>query len=188
MTSDGKKVTLLSGILTKIATLLSPKKNQTLAKNDLYPTTFDPLHDYYATGNMNSIYTNGLGSGTNSLQNVYNVITTTAPAATTGLYNTYGWNASSSTSYGFNPYEDSDLVIKRRGKPELKIAATLDLILESLYIIVPDNKELENNPALKSAYEHWQETFQEHSKRMLPIKEAYDGYIMMQKLVQETEE
>lgn len=161
---------------------------------DYYSTSYGGGGGGYTTGAINNVVTYGGGgagiasSGTSPT--IYSVTGITPSLGSSGISLATGrWATASSTSYTPRSEFDSDIVIKRYNKPELKLGATLDLILDSLYIIIPDHKELDNNPALKSAYDHWQEKFNEHKQLMNPVKEAYDSYLMVQKLVkEETEE
>jgi hypothetical protein len=142
------------------------------------------------------MYTNLTTMATTSANTgVYTI--SASPTINTGLSTGgYNWAANNSYNTGYNSsvtmagahIDEVDITLKRKDKPELKIGATLDLIIESLYIIVPDNEEHEKNPALKSAYEEWQRQFQEQTKRMHPLKEAYDSYMMMKKLCREDPE
>ena len=80
-----------------------------------------------------------------------------------------------------------EITINRKNNP-IKIGETLDLIMETLYIVNPDVDQHKNNPALKAAYDEWYHQFKLQSERMTPLKEAYDSYIILQKLCKEEED
>lgn len=48
-----------------------------------------------------------------------------------------------------------DLIISRAQKPPLKVAETLDTIMERLLILQPDLEKTEKYPALKEAYDNY---------------------------------
>jgi hypothetical protein len=50
---------------------------------------------------------------------------------------------------------DSDLTITRPGKPPLKVADTLEQIMERLSIIEPDFDKMDRYPALREAYNNY---------------------------------
>jgi hypothetical protein len=49
----------------------------------------------------------------------------------------------------------SDLTICRDGKPPLKVAETLETILERMLILQPNFEKMEQYPALKAAYDNY---------------------------------
>lgn len=51
--------------------------------------------------------------------------------------------------------DNYDLTIQRPGKPPLKVADTLEKIMERLSIIEPDFDKMEKYPALKEAYDNY---------------------------------
>lgn len=69
----------------------------------------------------------------------------------TGASGAYTLNNS---PYTYSPYSN-DVVIKRPGKEEIKVGATLDAIMERLCIIEPAFEKLEKYPALKEAYNNY---------------------------------
>jgi hypothetical protein len=50
---------------------------------------------------------------------------------------------------------DTDLTIRRDGKPSLKVAETLETILERMLILQPNFEKMEQYPALKEAYDNY---------------------------------
>ena len=50
---------------------------------------------------------------------------------------------------------DYDLTINRPGKPPLKVADTLEKIMERLSIIEPDFDKMDRYPALREAYNNY---------------------------------
>ena len=48
-----------------------------------------------------------------------------------------------------------DLTINRPGKSPIKVAETLDMILEQLLILQPNFEQMEKYPALKAAYDNY---------------------------------
>jgi hypothetical protein len=48
-----------------------------------------------------------------------------------------------------------DLVINRPGKPPLKVAQTLESIMERLAILEPDFDKMDRYPALREAYDNY---------------------------------
>lgn len=187
-------------MLTKVIESLSSKKKAIEKEvEELYK---DPYEDLLTTQDTDYEYNWMLGTnmastgGYTNSSGVYTITTGTSASTSinTGGLGTgsYTWNATAS----INPtvtmsgatINDHDITITRKDKPSIKVAATLDLLIEALYIIVPDEQEHNNNPALKSAYEEWQYQFAEQTKRMSPLKEAYDSYMMMKKLCREEEE
>lgn len=65
---------------------------------------------------------------------------------------TYSYGA---TGASYQDYSQSDIVLRRPGKPDLKVGESLDLIMERLSILTPDMAKLEKYAALKKAYEHY---------------------------------
>lgn len=49
----------------------------------------------------------------------------------------------------------SDLTIHRDGKPPLKVAETLETILDRMLILQPNFEKMEQYPALKAAYDNY---------------------------------
>jgi hypothetical protein len=79
-----------------------------------------------------------------------NITITGAGGGGGGVYYTTGYTGPTYT-YDTN----SDIVLKRPGKPDLKVGEALDLIMERLSIISPDIEKLEKYSALKKAYDHY---------------------------------
>lgn len=59
------------------------------------------------------------------------------------------------TGASYSDYTQSDIVLRRPGKPDLKVGESLDLIMERLGILTPDMAKLEKYAALKKAYDHY---------------------------------
>jgi hypothetical protein len=49
----------------------------------------------------------------------------------------------------------SDLTIRRDGKPSIKVAETLETILDRMLILQPNFEKMEQYPALKQAYDNY---------------------------------
>lgn len=49
----------------------------------------------------------------------------------------------------------TDLTIHRDGKPPLKVAETLETILDRMLILQPNFEKMEQYPALKAAYDNY---------------------------------
>ena len=177
---------------TKLIELLSSKKNQQTSDHIYFVTDYTDL-DYTNIANNNMATTIGTSTGGYSIS--------TSPTVNTGGFTSmsgsgsYNWATSTITptftlSTGPNgaEFKDSDITLSRKDKPPMKIGETLDMILESLYIIIPDESAHKDNPALKSAYDEWYSQFKEQTARMYPLKNAYDSYMTMKKLCHEDEE
>jgi hypothetical protein len=90
---------------------------------------------------------------------------TGAVGASSGLYLTgagggggVNWiNAASTyTTYANTvPSFSNDVVIRRDGKPDIKIAETLEMLMDRLCVIVPAMELIEKYPALRDAYENY---------------------------------
>ena len=78
---------------------------------------------------------------------------------------------------------DDDIHITKNGKT-LKVFDALELVLNRLNIIIPDEIMIEKNPALRDAYDHYVSVVKE-----MPVdprvKEAYDSYHTIMKLVRD---
>lgn len=92
-----------------------------------------------------------------------------------------GHSINSSVTIATTKFTDNDITISRPGGKQLKIANTLERIMEQMMLIVPDDDELDNNPALKAAYNNYLEVL--HASRDPAAKEAYDSYHTIRKLV-----
>ena len=64
----------------------------------------------------------------------------------------YAWATSIDT---LTQSYDTDLTITRPGKPPLKVADTLEQIMERLSIIEPDFDKMDRYPALREAYNNY---------------------------------
>jgi hypothetical protein len=88
---------------------------------------------------------------------------TGAVGASSGLYLTgaggggVNWiNAASSyTTYANSASYTNDIILRRDGKPDIKIAETLEMLMDRLCVIVPAMELLEKYPALRDAYENY---------------------------------
>lgn len=197
----GKKIKELS---KKLINSFSSKKKE--IEKELKDLTKDPYEDlltdytYFNYGNMvgNNMASTGV-YGTGSTNGVYNISTSgtvnTGGLVTTSTTGGYTWANSSAATYPTVSISSAnvdarggDITLTRKGKPPLNIGATLDTIIEALYIIVPDEQEHKENPALKSAYEEWQNQFRIQTERMQSLKDAYESYMVMKKLCREEEE
>lgn len=183
---------------TKLTTWLLPKKklnNTTTNLNiDAADINFDLLNQAIdnmysnmsinvssaASSSSNSILTGGYGTGSATGVSLTGVNTWNIPTNT--------WSAGTIT-LGTNSYNeyDADLTLKRNGRPDIKVGATLDLICEHLNIIIPEKSLLDNNPALKMAYDHYKETLQKTFSNP-ELKSAVDSYKTLEKLVRDDEE
>jgi hypothetical protein len=77
-------------------------------------------------------------------------------------------------------FDDSDITIRTKGGEDLRVAHSIKLMMDHLMLIVPDDRDLESNPALKSAYENY---LQVYRRTVNPeLAEAYDSYQMIKKL------
>lgn len=126
-----------------------------------------------ANGGYSSIITSiGGGGGTGS---VYGGGSLTS-ASITGSYTT----VSKPVFYTESTEFENDIVIKQRGE-SIHVGKTIKAILDTFYIIIPDQKLLDSNPSLKAAYEHHQSVIQETLGERL--KDAYNSYKTIEKLV-----
>lgn len=86
--------------------------------------------------------------GIGTLQNI--VGTASFPNSyTTSSSGTYTYATTASASI------TDDITITRPGKPPMKVAETLETILERLLIIEADFQKMEKYPALKEAYDNY---------------------------------
>ena len=191
-------------MLTKITKSLSSKKKaikDELEKDfNIYQTDYSyNFDDYY--NQMNTMAITSANSGVYTISTSPTVNTTSITGTSTGSLSlstgAYNWasttvsptfSATNTYSASSATFDNTDVTLTRKGRPPMKIGATLDLILESLYIITPDETAHKDNPALQSAYEEWQHQFRVQTERMAPLKEAYESYMTMKKLCREDEE
>lgn len=120
-------------------------KGATGDPNDIW--SYGPAGVTGPTGSVGSMYYDT--SGNVIVNNGANWVTIGATSAAA----TYTVN--STTPYQYDPYNTADVVIRRPGKPEIKVGASLDAILERLCIIEPAFEKLEKYPALKAAYDNY---------------------------------
>lgn len=192
---------------TNLITWLLPKKKSNDTYNNLYESSIDvnldllnkALNNMYSNistsitgaGSINPISTGGHSGGGYTTSIIYptgsgnNTSATGVSITGTGTWTTVSPSWSSGTiSLGTTSFDeiDSDITLKRKGKPDVKIGATLDLICEHLNIIIPEKSLLESNPALKMAYEHYSEVLQK-TYADIELKNAYDSYKTLEKLL-----
>jgi hypothetical protein len=111
-------------------------------------------------------------------------ITTTGYGGGGGYASTSSWGVSSSNN---NLYHVNDIVVRRDNGKDIRIADSIEMIMELLMIIPEDRGLLDKNPALRSAYDHHQQIIREtfSSER---LKESFDTYHTIRKLVKEETE
>lgn len=80
--------------------------------------------------------------------------------------------------------DDSDITVKRPDGTTLAVAKSIETILEHLQLIVPNDNELRDNPALNLAYENYLEMLA--TTRNPGLKEAFDSYHTVRNLVKDT--
>lgn len=99
----------------------------------------------------------------------------------TGLYTTSSTSYSPVMTIQHNDADNSDVIIKRPNGVEIPVGKSIELILDHLKLILPNKRELEENPALKLAYDNYLQVLEtvRHSQE---IKDAYDSYQMVRKL------
>ncbi len=103
-------------------------------------------------------------------------------ASITGSYTT----VSNPVYYTNSSDFENDITIKRKNGESIRVGDTIKAILDTFYIILPDQKLLDSNPSLKAAYEHHQAVMQETLGDRL--KDAYNSYKTIEKLVLEKDE
>lgn len=129
-----------------------------------------------ANGGYTSIITAGGGGG-----GVFGGGSLTS-ASITGTYTT----VSNPVYYTDSNDFDNDITIKRKNGESIRVGDTIKAILDTLYIILPDQRLLDSNPSLKAAYEHHQTVMEETLGDRL--KDAYNSYKTIEKLVLEKDE
>jgi hypothetical protein len=96
---------------------------------------------------------------------------------------TYSAIAPPTVTISNTTFDDAEITIRMKDGSDLRVAKSINLLLEHLMLIVPDDRELESNPALKMAYENYRDV---RKKTMDPkLVEAYDSYQMIKKLSKE---
>jgi hypothetical protein len=79
--------------------------------------------------------------------------------------------------------DESDVTIRMKSGKEIRVGKSISMLLEHLMLIVPDDREIESNPALKLAYENYLEVYK---RRMDPeLAEAYETYQTVRKLTRD---
>ena len=68
---------------------------------------------------------------------------------------TVGTNTFTITDSSISTATVDDLVINRPGKPPLKVAQTLESIMDRLAILEPDFDKMDRYPALREAYDNY---------------------------------
>jgi len=59
------------------------------------------------------------------------------------------------TSVTWESQQNYDLTIQREGKPPLRVAETLEKIMDRLAILEPDFDKMDRYPALREAYDNY---------------------------------
>lgn len=121
-------------------------------------------------------YTSVVTAGNSSISGVFGGGGLTS-ASISGVYNT---TVSKPVYYIESTEFENDIVIKQ-GNESIHVGKTIKAILDTFYIIIPDQKLLDSNPSLKAAYEHHQSVMQETLGERL--KDAYNSYKTIEKLV-----
>jgi hypothetical protein len=81
---------------------------------------------------------------------------------------------------------ENDIVINRKDGETIRVGQTIKAILDTFYIIIPDQKLLDTNPSLKTAYDHHQAVMQETLGDQL--KDSYNSYKTIEKLVLDSDD
>ena len=76
---------------------------------------------------------------------------------------------------------ENDIVINRKDGEAIRVGQTIKAILDTFYIIIPDQTLLDSHPSLKAAYEHHRAIIQETLGERL--KDTYNSYKTIEKLV-----
>lgn len=79
-------------------------------------------------------------------------------------------------------YGRNDVVIRRNGR-EIAVATCIEAIQQHLCILVPDQRELDSNPALQLAYDHYLSVVRESVDPR--IRAAYDSFQTLRNLTKE---
>lgn len=82
---------------------------------------------------------------------------------------------------------NNDVVIKRPNGREIHVGALLEQLMDMLMVIPADSELHDKYPALKVAYDHHQSLFNDILASN-ELKESYDSYRTMRKLVHEQDD
>lgn len=121
-------------------------------------------------------------SGMTPVSAGYGYCNSTATSITTSPWTTYSSVSQPTYTIKSAGLDHSDVVIKRHGK-SIAVAKSLETIIDHLCIIIPDAAELANNPALKTAYDHYLDVVRESLDPR--IRAAYDSFQTLRSLTQE---
>ncbi len=77
---------------------------------------------------------------------------------------------------------ESEITLTKDGRT-LRVGKSINLLLEHLMLIVPDDRELESNPALKLAYENYLEARKRHVDPELTA--AYESYQLIRNITRD---
>lgn len=165
---------------------MKPTKWFSSKKSKLTDTvdTLDEIDDVDSTYSQAQYYQSLIqgsygGSGGYYTTSSGSITIPTNTTSTTGMWtlsNTY----KNVTLIGATEISDSDITIIRRNKKPIKVAETLEFLLEQFNIIIPDKKLLESNPALALAYENYLEVLK--TSIVPKLKEAYNNYKVLETL------
>ena len=133
---------------------------------------------YSAVGSISAISLTSPGITTSGTGGTYLSVNPASTWATSSI--TSGITLSSTSS------DASDLTIKRKGGNTIAVGKSIELILEHLQLIVPDERELRDNPALKLAYENYLDALA--ATRDPSIQAAVDSYHMIRKLTKDDDD
>lgn len=171
-----------------------PKKKKTLTSCDIKHkdtvdiTSLNQIYDYnsYLSACGPGIYSNpytGYGYGSASATSITTSTGSIPANSTQAISASLGSNTYNIGSI-INTFNDdfNDITITRgKNKNSYKVAATLDIICDSLGIIIPDQKKLNENPSLKLAYDNYQEVLKK-TWMTNELSEAYNNYKIIEKL------
>ena len=104
----------------------------------------------------------------------------------TNSYNVSYTTVSNPVYYTSNDTFDNDIVIKRKSGKSVRLGETLELICDLFCIILPDKQLLEQNPALKAAYENHVELLRQSLGSA--VQDSYNSYKTIEKLVLEKDD
>jgi hypothetical protein len=106
----------------------------------------------------------------------------TLTASGYGSQNVY--NSSTMTISGVTvDGDESEITIQMKDGKKVHVVKSINLILEHLMMIVPDEQELNSNPALKLAYENYLQVIRQQIDPK--IAEAYETYQTVRKLTRD---
>ena len=95
----------------------------------------------------------------------------------------YSTTVSKPVYYTTTDNSSADIVIHRNSGEAIRVGDSIKHILDTFCIIVPDQTLLDDNPALKAAYNHHQAVIQETLGTKL--KESFDSYKTIERLIQQ---